>query len=200
MAEFPYLPLWTDAHLADTRHLTTLQQGAYLLLLMTAWRTPENALLNDDAYLAKCSGLGRKAWMANKKTILAFWHVGVDKLLHQKKLDKVRQRSEQMTDQRRMAGQISALKRKGSASTLVQRKHNEDPTSYTHNHIHTQLLANGPTQNGDILPLAWEKYASDLGIPIEQIEKSWEKFKSISTKPYEFYRWQGWINKEKVNQ
>jgi hypothetical protein len=40
MAEFPALPLWTDAYLGDTRHLSQSEHGAYLLLLITAWRTP----------------------------------------------------------------------------------------------------------------------------------------------------------------
>jgi hypothetical protein len=38
MAEYPFLPLWTDAYFADTRHLTLEQHGAYLLLIIEAWR------------------------------------------------------------------------------------------------------------------------------------------------------------------
>jgi uncharacterized protein YdaU (DUF1376 family) len=44
MADFPALPIWTDAYLADTRLLTTLQHGAYLLLLMEAWRRPNTVM------------------------------------------------------------------------------------------------------------------------------------------------------------
>ena len=73
MADFPALPLWTDAYLADTRHLTTLQHGAYLLLLMEAWRRPSCTLPDDDALLARLSGLTPQEWRASRDVVLAFW-------------------------------------------------------------------------------------------------------------------------------
>ena len=53
MAEFPALPLWTDAHLADTSHLSDAEQGRYLLMLMAMWRAPGCRLPNDDIWLAR---------------------------------------------------------------------------------------------------------------------------------------------------
>jgi uncharacterized protein YdaU (DUF1376 family) len=53
MAELPYLPLWTDAYLADTYHLTDTQHGLYLRLLMLMWRTPGCRVPNNDEWLAK---------------------------------------------------------------------------------------------------------------------------------------------------
>jgi uncharacterized protein YdaU (DUF1376 family) len=53
MAEFPALPVWTDAYLADTLDLTTEQHGAYLLLLMLAWRRPDCCLPNDMPWLKR---------------------------------------------------------------------------------------------------------------------------------------------------
>lgn len=53
MAEFPALPLWTDAYLADTNHLTEAEHGRYLLLLMLIWKSPQCRVPNDDAWLAK---------------------------------------------------------------------------------------------------------------------------------------------------
>lgn len=32
MAEFPALPLWTDAYIGDTAHLTNEEHGVYLRL------------------------------------------------------------------------------------------------------------------------------------------------------------------------
>lgn len=73
MADFPYLPMWTDAYLADTTHLHTEEHGAYLLLLFSAWRNPECSLPDDDATLSRLAGLSLAKWKAMKPTIMAFW-------------------------------------------------------------------------------------------------------------------------------
>jgi uncharacterized protein YdaU (DUF1376 family) len=44
MAEFPAMPLFTDAYLADTLDLTTEQHGIYLLMMVVAWRRPKCSL------------------------------------------------------------------------------------------------------------------------------------------------------------
>lgn len=75
MADFPALPLWTDAYLADTRHLSQAEHGAYLLLLMEAWRRPRCCLPDDDVLLARLSGSPSVAdWQAIKPVVMAFWN------------------------------------------------------------------------------------------------------------------------------
>jgi uncharacterized protein YdaU (DUF1376 family) len=73
MANFPALLLWTDAYLADTRHLTTEEDGAYLLLLMEAWRRPSCDLPDDDAVLARMTKLTAARWEKIKPVVMAFW-------------------------------------------------------------------------------------------------------------------------------
>ena len=53
MAEFPALPLWTDAYLADTGHLTFEEHGLYLNLLVLMWRLPECQIPNDDIWIER---------------------------------------------------------------------------------------------------------------------------------------------------
>lgn len=73
MAQFPALPLFTDAYLADTRHLSAEQHGAYLLLLMEAWRRPTCSLPDDDEMLARLACMSAERWALNRGTVMAFW-------------------------------------------------------------------------------------------------------------------------------
>lgn len=53
MAEFPALPLWTDAYIADCSHLSFAEHGAYLSLLLIMWRSPECRIPDDDEWIMR---------------------------------------------------------------------------------------------------------------------------------------------------
>lgn len=128
MAEFPALPLFTDAYLADTLHLTTIQHGAYLLLLMAAWRTRDCTIPDDDAYLAKLTRMDKRTWMANREVLLAFWTRVDGGRLRQGRLYDERKFVEQKRNKNVAAGKASALKRQGRSATGVQPNVNETST------------------------------------------------------------------------
>ncbi len=88
MAEFPALPLFTDAYLADTRHLTAEEHGAYLLLLMCAWRTRGCALKDDNKQLARIVGVTPTRWRRLRPVLAEFFTIE-DGLWRQKKLTEV---------------------------------------------------------------------------------------------------------------
>lgn len=95
MAQFPAMPLWTDAYLGDTTHLTTVEHGAYLLLLMTMWRN-DGSLPNDDDRLAKYARMSRAQWARIKDTIMEFFVLENDRLIQRRlsdELNAVRQHS-----------------------------------------------------------------------------------------------------------
>ncbi|MEO0699613.1 MAG: DUF1376 domain-containing protein, partial [Pseudomonadota bacterium] len=69
------MPLFGDAYLADTTHLTTEEHGAYFLLLLAAWRQDTCDLPADDKKLARIAGLTPRRWKAMKPTIMEFWQV-----------------------------------------------------------------------------------------------------------------------------
>jgi uncharacterized protein YdaU (DUF1376 family) len=69
MAEFPILPLKTDALIADTTHMSTLEFGAYLKLLIAAWRNG-GKLPNNAGQLAVIAGVTLVQWQSIKDVVL----------------------------------------------------------------------------------------------------------------------------------
>lgn len=53
MADFPALPIWTDAILADCGYMSDEKFGAYHRLLYLIWRSPQCRIPNDDEWLAE---------------------------------------------------------------------------------------------------------------------------------------------------
>lgn len=130
MADFPALMLWTDKYLADTRHLTTLEHGAYLLLIMEAWRRPHCDLPDDDLILARMAGLSAEEWAATKPVIMAFWTLDKrSKKWRQKKLTSERD----YVTKKRKSQQDKAAKR-------WQKTENPDATAHPR-----QSRGNAPT-------------------------------------------------------
>ena len=101
MAQFPSLPLWTDAYLGDTTHLTTLEHGAYLLLLMAAWRSKECCLPSDDKMLARYCRLSPSQWKRIRPVIIEFFDDEDGVLIQQRLRDEmsfVKQKSKSQSD------------------------------------------------------------------------------------------------------
>ena len=69
-----WMPLWIGSYLADTLHLTTVQHGAYLLLLMAYWRE-RAALPDDDDQLRSVAKLDRAEWKRIRPVLAKFFRV-----------------------------------------------------------------------------------------------------------------------------
>lgn len=133
MAEYPALPLFTDAYMADTRHLTTTQHGAYLLLLMTAWRMPDCKLPDDDKLLARWTGLDSRNWIKMRPYIIdQFWATDEDGKLYQRRLQDERKYADSVRRKNAEAGKASALKYKERHSTTVATKQQPNENPHTH--------------------------------------------------------------------
>lgn len=74
MAEHPAMPLWTDAYIGDTNHLSTIEHGAYLLLLICMWRNG-GSLPSDDRILARYAKLTAGQWKRIKPMLMPFFKV-----------------------------------------------------------------------------------------------------------------------------
>lgn len=111
MADYPALPLWTDAYLADTRHLTTEQHGAYLLILMEMWRRPDCALPLDHAFLIRVTGVSSRKWPLVWRALSPLFQKGKTKF-QQKRLTKERNFVEEKSNKNSRAARARWLKSK----------------------------------------------------------------------------------------
>lgn len=98
----PWFAFYVDDYLGDTGHLNGAESGAYHLLLCQYWRV--GPLPDDDDYLAAIAKTAPKAWKAMRAKIRAFFTVGDDGSLHQKRMDIERAKCADIVDKRREAG------------------------------------------------------------------------------------------------
>lgn len=99
-----WMPLDVTDYLNDTGHLTTIQHGAYMLLLMHYWR--HGPLPDDDEQLAAITKTDAKTWKSIKATIRRFFHPDDNGGLHQKRADKEREKAQEISAKRKAAGGI----------------------------------------------------------------------------------------------
>ena len=148
MAEYPALPLWTDAYLGDTSHLTTIEHGAYLLILIAMWRAG-GALPNDDKRLARTARLTPGQWGRVKESIWEFFTVSSDSITQGRltdELNAVRQNSKKQSDK----AKARWLKKNKTTNAGAMPEECRSDASLTLTHIHE-------SPNGDSPPLAPQK-------------------------------------------
>lgn len=95
MAAIPFMPLYVADYLADAAHLSTVEHGAYLLLIMTYWQTG-SALPDDDKKLARICRLEPRSWKRIRPSISEFFEVSDGKWLQsrlERELSNVRAKS-----------------------------------------------------------------------------------------------------------
>jgi uncharacterized protein YdaU (DUF1376 family) len=68
----PYMKLYVADYLGDTHHLSALEHGAYLLLLMGMWRAG-GKLPADDGKLARVARCTPEEWAQVRETVLEFF-------------------------------------------------------------------------------------------------------------------------------
>jgi uncharacterized protein YdaU (DUF1376 family) len=105
-----WMPFYVGDYLSATGRLTTEQHGAYLLILLDYWKNGPPP--NDDAVLAALARLSPSAWRKAKPALLGFFDVR-EGLLIQKRVEKERERTATVTEERSKAGKAGAAKRWG---------------------------------------------------------------------------------------
>ena len=99
----PWMPLYVADYLADTLDLDVEQSGAYLLLLMLAWRRPDGALPNDMAFLKRALSSCVSDMHGNRFNRIVpglldrYFILGEDGQFRQKRLTKEREKADKIS-------------------------------------------------------------------------------------------------------
>jgi|GEM_PF-3129113 len=150
MSQAPIMPFYTDAYLADTRHLTTEAHGAYLLLLLYSWRNNGAPPPDDDRLLARITGLPLRRWQQVLRPLLEPFYRIEGGLWRQKRLEATWAEVQQRIDLQRQKGirsqrlrtqRVNALNMPDmpstEAPTQLQPSINHEPlTDQPSSHIH----------------------------------------------------------------
>ena len=97
------MPLYVADYLADTRRLSTLEHGAYMLLIMDYWRN--GGLPNDDRKLARIVGLPEAEWLDIRDNLAELFQAD----WRHKRIDEELAKSEAKTERRVEAGRRGGL-------------------------------------------------------------------------------------------
>jgi uncharacterized protein YdaU (DUF1376 family) len=99
----PWMPFYPGDYISDTGHLSTVQHGAYLLLILHYWMKGE--LPDDDDQLASIVHLTRKEWLRHRLVLQAFFHDG----WKHKRIDREIYRTDDLRTKRAAAGQKGGI-------------------------------------------------------------------------------------------
>lgn len=105
----PWMPLFVADYLADTRRLTTLEHGTYLLLIMEYWQ--QGGLPDNDDDLAQIAGLSRSEWKRIRAKIASLFKEG----WRHKRIDEELARASEISDRRRENAEKRWSKRDANA-------------------------------------------------------------------------------------
>src|ERR1700722_7028485 len=113
------MPVFIGDYLADTMHLSTEQHGAYLLMLFHLWR--RGSLRDEDAVLAKISGLGESAWKLHRPVLAEFFKIHDGQWRHGR-VEKERTRVAATKQSNAKKAKLAAASRwsKSDASSIAQ--------------------------------------------------------------------------------
>lgn len=170
MSKHLWMPLDIDAYLGDTDHLSLVEHGAYLLLIMRYWK--DRGLPTDERLIARYAHMSVDQWAESRAVLAAFF----DDQWRHKRIDEELAKADEITSKRKSAAEQRHSKRNANAEQM------ESKSTYTRvppitTEPSSSLRSDDPPQKRGTrlpddwsLPDEWRQDALDAGLPAERID------------------------------
>jgi len=135
-----WMPLYVADYLADTGHLSTLEHGAYMLLIMHYWQT--GALPDDDRKLARIARMQVNEWSDIRDTMAEMFSAGWT----HKRIDAELAHAEDVISKRSAAAKAMHAKRIADARRVARNSTAGADACAPHLDVQTALQSPSPLQ------------------------------------------------------
>lgn len=122
-----WMPLYVADYLADTGHLTTLEHGAYMLLIMHYWQ--RGGLPDNDERLASIARASLEQWLSMRDTIAEFFGDGWSHGRIDDELQKAQEAYEKRASAGRKGGKAKAGNKQCSSNATTMLKQSSSQPS-----------------------------------------------------------------------
>jgi uncharacterized protein YdaU (DUF1376 family) len=211
MSQAPSMPVFTDALLGDTLHLSAEEFGAYCLILFATWRNNGKALPDDAMALSQICRVTPQRWRSHMRHRLAGFFNIDDGRWHQKRLEKEWEYVQHRAEVKRQNGSLGGRPRKPKdnlpdnlnvTDTEPNQKLDESTQAHTQAKKLASLASSEELPRGE-LHRAWAKAAaaerSKAGLPEVDLRREWVKFLTKADEPTEA-RWLAWAMKARAQR
>lgn len=155
MAALPYMQLYVADYMADTAHLSALEHGGYLLLIMTYWQRGK-PLPDNDSKLARIARMSDKEWADVKPSIEEFFTVSNGMWSHKRIDAELQKVADKSLKARKAREQRTINERTTDVVTDV-------PTNVKRSNYHTDTDTEEETKGADAPPEDLDKILYDRG-------------------------------------
>lgn len=172
-----WMPLYITDYLGDTMHLTAEQHGAYLLLLMAAWKSG-GAVPNDPVQLGLITRMGER-WQTHAAAIVLPFFTQCDGMLIHRRVEQELSKAIATVEKKAAAGKAGAEKRwqndgRRIADALPKQWQNDAPSPSPSPSTSNEV--DKPTTRDARFDEFWSAYPKKVGK--DAALKAWRRLKA----------------------
>lgn len=167
MAALPWMPLYVADYLADTRHLSAAEHGAYLLLLMQYWH--DGPLPNDPEKLQKICRASSEEENRAVLTVLKEFFRLKNSRFHNRRADKEITEAKRIRRVKALAGKAGGIAARGKSGRKPNSKTIADE-------LQNNTQSQSPKQSQIHIEEVRKEVRAEVSLPIWLPLDAWSSF------------------------